>query len=262
MAWSRDWKDSMTFVHKIINAAARFPYNPSDKRYLVDTILQQLPGVTYQRLREFGFVPGGIVDVDACDGEWSRIIRQVFGRAPILMIEARDEQRQSLTGALADIPDSQYLISLLGRESAPSIPFYVCESGSSLFIERSNAMKAERTIPMATLDDTMENFKELSAPLFLKLDIQGAELECLRGAISTLQRTEVVQLEAALLNYNEGAPHAAEVIAFMSEHGFALFDVAGFVRQNGGNLVQLDLVFVGKNSKLRKDTFKFGQAAE
>jgi hypothetical protein len=47
-----------------------------------------------------------------------------------------------------------------------------------------------------------------------------AELECLRGGEATLAMAEVVQLEVALLNYNEGAPLAAETIAFMDGHGF------------------------------------------
>jgi hypothetical protein len=100
-------------------------------------------------------------------------------------------------------------------------------------------------------------FERLREPLSLKLDIQGAELECLRGGDATLGKTEVVQLEVALLNCNETAPQAAEVITFMNSKDFAMFDIARFVRPNGINLVQIDIIFVRKTSNVRPDFFSF-----
>jgi hypothetical protein len=66
-----------------------------------------------------------------------------------------------------------------------------------------------------------------------------------------------VQLEVALLNYNEGAPQAAEVISFMDAQGFVMMDVAGFVRPNRTDLVQIDIIFAKKTSHLRSDFFRF-----
>ena len=108
---------------------------------------------------------------------------------------------------------------------------------------------------MRTLDDVLFESKTVVDPLFLKPDIQGAELECLRGGGATLLKTEVVRL--ALLNYNEGAPQAAEVIAFVDTKGFALIDIAGFVRPDGINLVQIDIIFARKTSPLRTNCFSF-----
>ena len=69
-----------------------------------------------------------------------------------------------------------------------------------------------------------------------------------------------MQLEVALLNYNESAPQAAEVISFMDSKGFAVFDIAGFVRPKGIELVQLDIIFVKKESSLRPSFFHFKSA--
>jgi hypothetical protein len=66
-----------------------------------------------------------------------------------------------------------------------------------------------------------------------------------------------VQLEVALLNYNDSAPQATAVISFMEAKGFVMFDIAGFVRPNGVDLVQLDVIFVRKTSRLRPDFFRF-----
>jgi FkbM family methyltransferase len=213
------------------------------------------------RLREQGFAPAGIVDIGAHEGHWTRAIRGIFPEPPILMIEARVEQEPALQRLRMEFPDVDYAIALLGREAIAAVPFHVSGTGSSIFAERSDAQRVLRQVPMRTLDDVSSECKRLREPLFLKLDIQGAELECLRGGDATLGKAEVVQLEVALLNYNETAPQAAEVIAFMDSKDFAMFDIAGFVRPNGINLVQIDIIFVQKNSRLRPEFFSFQNAS-
>jgi hypothetical protein len=116
--------------------------------------------------------------------------------------------------------------------------------------------RAVTHLPIKSLDEIV-NDTRLKEPLFLKLDVQGAELEVLRGAKHTMSRAEAIQLEVALLHYNEGAPSAVDLIKFMDENDFAIFDVAGFIRPNGTDLVQIDLVFVRKTSKMRRDFFNY-----
>ncbi len=250
----------MAIIPRIINALAnRVSFGPGDRRQLIETVLRQLPEATYWRLQEQGFAPGGIVDIGAHEGNWTRTIRGIFPAPQILMIEAREEQECALRQLSSEMPRVNYIISLLGREPLNSVPFHVNGTGSSIFSERSDATQAIRTISMRTLDEVLLKFESLVEPLFLKLDIQGAELECLQGAKATLLKAEVVQLEVALLNYNEGGPNSAETISFMSDHGFAMFDIAGFVRPNGVNLVQVDIIFVRRHSCLRPDFFNFNK---
>jgi hypothetical protein len=54
------------------------------------------------------------------------------------------------------------------------------------------------------------------------------------------------------VNYNEGAPLPAELITFMDAQGFTIYDIGGFVRPDGSNLVQIDVIFVTKASRLRQ----------
>ena len=159
--------------------------------------------------------------------------------------------------ACDQLDDVSFVISLLGAEPQEAVEFHVHDTGSSLFSERSNVPRSSERLVMHTLDEIAGATLQLASPLFLKLDVQGAELEILRGGAKTLAMAEVVQLEVQLLHYNQGAPPAAEVIAFMDRSGFALFDVAGFVRPNGTDLVQVDLIFVRKDSDLRHDFFKY-----
>ena len=250
----------MKIFHRVVNSlVSRLSLGRADEREVIETALRQLPRAAYWRLREQGFAPGGIVDVGAHEGQWTRMIREIFPSAPILMIEARQEQKPTLQRVCAELPDVELAIALLGRESLASAPFQVSGTGSSIFPERSNAIKVPRMIPMCTLDHVLSSHERIAQPLFLKLDVQGGELECLRGGNVTLAKAEVVQLEVALLNYNEGAPPATEVISFMGAGGFTMFDIAGLVRPNGIDLVQIDIIFVRATSGLRPDFFHFRQ---
>jgi len=227
------------------------------KRQFVDAALSQIEELAYSRLRDKGFAPNGIIDVGAHQGDWIRAVRRVFREAPILALEAREEQRETLSRVCAEIPGVQFRIALLGSEAKSAVRFQVHGSGSSLFLERSDAHRTVREMQMRTLDELVSADSRLNAPMFLKLDVQGAELEVLQGAEQTLARSEIVQLEVALLNYNEGAPLAGEVIEFMGSKGFMIFDIVGFVRPNGVDLAQIDLLFVKNTSRLRRDYFHF-----
>jgi FkbM family methyltransferase len=229
------------------------------KRALVNIANEHLQDVAYARLKEAGFNPGGIIDVGASFGSWSTEIRRIFPVSPILMIEARATEEFLLKKTCVEIGNASCEIALLGaHESEASFAVNALNaSGSSLFPERSNVPRETAALPMSPLDSLIELHRELCGPLLLKLDVQGAELEVLKGARQTLRSAEVLQLEVALLPYNEGAPLAAEVISYLDEAGFAIFDVIDFVRPADRHLVQMDLLFVREGSRLRPVEFVY-----
>jgi len=74
---------------------------------------------------------------------------------------------------------------------------------------------------MLTLDAVLARHAALGTS-FLKLDVQGAELDVLAGAQRTLKHTDVILLEASLVEFNRGAPLIADVIARLRELDFLL----------------------------------------
>ncbi|MFV0444358.1 MAG: FkbM family methyltransferase [Planctomycetaceae bacterium] len=84
---------------------------------------------------------------------------------------------------------------------------------------------------------------EFIYPDFLKLDVQGYELEVLKGGCQALRSAECALLETSVLSFNSGAPKIAEVVGFMSQEGFAIIDVAEMVYRRDRALLQMDLVF-------------------
>ena len=168
------------------------------------------------------------------------------------MVEANPEKEAHLKAVARRLGPSVHLrMALLGRGSRSEIPFYAMESGSSVLPENTSFDRKELVLPMTTLDEVIADVA-LEGPTLLKVDVQGYELEVLRGGSQTLDRSEVVLLEVSLLEYNQGAPLMPEVIAFMDAAGFVPYDVCGQLRRDtDAALFQIDIIFVRPDSPLR-----------
>jgi FkbM family methyltransferase len=92
-------------------------------------------------------------------------------------------------------------MALLGPEARADVPFYAMEAGSSVLPEDTGFDRKMLALRMTTLDEVV-GASTLQGPVLLKVDVQGYELEVLRGGARTLALAEVVLLEVSLLEYN------------------------------------------------------------
>ena len=213
-----------------------------------------------------GFLPGSIIDVGAYHGDWSRMARRIFPNAPIYMVEANPQNSSLLSTVATQVGRAESRIALLGASPAASVPFYVMETGSSVLPENTSIPRTTAELPMTTLDSLVylnAAREPLPSPHFLKLDVQGFELEVLRGAEQVLANTEAAILEVSLMQYNQGAPLLAEVVMFMQNRGFLVYDVCGlYRRESDQTLYMVDLLFVRENSALRSRKLFWNREAE
>ncbi len=96
-------------------------------------------------------------------------------------------------------------------------------------------------VPVTTLDIYCAE-QAINRIHLLKIDVQGYELEVLRGAAATLPRVDHVFVESAIRRLYEGAPRFSEVFEHLADAGF---DLIGLRAWHGGNqtLVESDLLF-------------------
>jgi FkbM family methyltransferase len=223
------------------------------RQQIINGSLGYLHESSYASLRARSFRPGGIVDVGAYDGNWALDIARFFPGSPILMVEAQAEKAGRLN-AVAQRIGASVEVCLLGSEDGRLVDFYAMGTGSSIYPENSNAPRTKHVLPMATLDAVLFRHPKIAAPLFIKIDAQGAELDILRGATAGLKLAEVVQLEVGLMPYNQGAPTAYDVFDFMRASGFSILELAGAGRKKEG-WVQADIIFARSDSSLRSSFF-------
>ena len=202
-------------------------------------------------LQRNGFVPSLVVDVGANTGHWSQWTHSVFPLASFFLVDADPANAPSLHNVCNSLPQCKFSISLLGPESRQAVTFYQMGSGSSVLPERTSNSRQVLELPMSTLDQVVTT--NSPGPILLKLDVQGFELEILRGANQLLAKTEVVIIECSLIEYNTGAPLIADVLSFMRDRGFVFYDICGCSRRFQDEvLFQIDAVFVREGSDLRK----------
>lgn len=226
------------------------------KVHVADLVSRSFEEIIYGRLENMGFRPKAIIDVGAYRGDWTRLAQRQFGPVPSLMVEAQTRLLPDLERVIGDIPNVRLANCLLDSKSGQKRAFFEMGTGSSLLPERSNMPRSEHSLVTRTLDELVDDHLPDAADIFLKIDVQGAELEVLKGGAETLRKCALVQLEVAMLQYNEGAPLMPETIAFMAERSFLPIEIAGFSRPRD-RLVQVDILFAPKGSPLRPDRFTF-----
>ncbi len=208
--------------------------------------------MSLRQLSQRGFAPNAIIDVGAYRGEWTTLVAEIYPSASILMIEPQARLEETLTSMeRASNGRIRYRRALLGATPQADVPFFEMESGSSVLPEQSSVERTEVHHAMTTLDEVVRDTAFPQAAL-LKLDVQGFELEVLRGGATALASAEVVLLEVSLIGVNRGAPLLDAVVAFMKAREFVAYDVCSFIRRNlDGALWALDMMFVAERSPLR-----------
>jgi FkbM family methyltransferase len=97
------------------------------------------------------------------------------------------------------------------------------------------------TVPVTTLDEAVHG--ELARPSLLKIDVQGLELDVLKGATKTLASIDEALIECSFVELYEGQALADEVVTFMREAGFGLAGVHEVAYSADGSALQADFLF-------------------
>lgn len=206
--------------------------------------------------RNLGFNPQTVIDVGADRGTFE--LYETFPNASHILIEPLEENRPYLEQIVAKLKNAQFFIAA-ATEEAGSVTINVHPDfcGSSLYLEceESDVNGVPRTVPSLTLDDLARQF-DLQGPILVKIDVQGAELDVLRGAADILKITEFVIVEASFFGFFVNGPLCHDIVVFMKERGFVLYDILNHMyRPLDDALSQVDLVFVREGGSFRKYQF-------
>lgn len=84
---------------------------------------------------------------------------------------------------------------------------------------------------------------DILRPSMLKIDVQGYELEVLRGAAGVLPAIDWVYVECSFLELYVGQPLFAQIAKAMAEYGFVVAGLYNPVVRPGFGCVQADILF-------------------
>jgi FkbM family methyltransferase len=197
--------------------------------------------------------PINYIDIGAYRGDFFEILQEEKNIAMALLVEPQEDLFQELSKKFGMNPDFILSNRLLSNKKEETI-FFVHEmkATSSILpidklIEKDLQMKHGKEIRMnsLTLDDlTKDKFPVVH---LLKIDVQGAELMVLKGAVETLKRTQKIWIEVSFRPLYSGSPVFNDIYSFMLDHGFVLKTILEGYRNKEKELLQADCLFVKKS---------------
>jgi len=180
------------------------------------------------------------------------LCRKIWPHANLTCFEVLPHRVQELRDWCAQDGNAIVIESLLGAESKDAVAFHQMETASSVLEEHVPQTASVRHYPMQTIDEIVA--KGIAVPNFLKLDVQGYELEVLKGATNSLPKISAILAEVNLIDIHRGAPLLDELILFMRDRRFIAYDICGLTRRPLDRaLWQADFIFVPHDSPLRSD---------
>jgi len=194
-----------------------------------------------------------VIDVGASTGNYAWSIRAGGYPGRICSFEPLRASFATLEKLAAPDPAWSCRRVALGAEAGTAEINVAGNSDSSSLLEmgkrhaRSDPASVyigTETIEVSTLDEVWDGLVRDGETVFLKLDVQGFEMEALRGAELSLPRIDGVQAEVSLVPLYEGAPTWIEVITYLQERGFHPVRLEpAFQDPKTGEVLQVDVVF-------------------
>lgn len=202
-------------------------------------------------MRNLGFDPAVVIDVGAQTG--TEELFRVFPDAKHLMIEPVAENEAVLLQIASRLRDAEVLIAAADSVSGETF-LHVSPNTRYATISDSAEPEADlqhvRRISCVAVDDLCQA-RSLEGPFLIKIDVDGKELDVLRGCVDTLERTECAIVETVF--FGEGANQFSRVVEFMCDRGFVIYDIVEPVyRPFDLALWQVDTVFVKRDRLFRQ----------
>jgi len=187
-----------------------------------------------------------VIDVGANKGQFAVYARTRWPAARVICFEPLPGPRAKLlrvTRGQAEIQDCA-----LGAASGEGLMHLATRIDSSSLLALGARQKAiygmeesgELRVPIKRLDTCLAT--PLPRPVLLKIDVQGFELEVLKGTTGLLPQIDAVYVEASYVELYEGQPLHEEIERFLVDAGFSL-NGRFTTHVHQGEPVQADLLF-------------------
>lgn len=198
-----------------------------------------------------------IYDVGACIGTWTLLAKSLFPRAVVHAFEPLATHCAEFGRATAGVADVRLHRIALGATPGNATMHVMSHSDSSSLLAAAPAGRAEWNLEEVTgvqvevhrLDDYRQALG-LEMPDLLKLDVQGFELEVLRGARETLRGARAVIAELSFADYYDHQCRFHEVVGYLAEAGYQLAAL-GEHTPTGRRLGQADVLFLREGAPVR-----------
>ena len=179
-------------------------------------------------LKTIQYTPSVVYDIGAAVLHWTKEAKQIWPNTRYIAFEAMTyvEEWYNEYGI-------EYSLGVFSDENNKEV-IYHCHpihiGGNSYYKENEKYSPAAKDIYTKEFEelrhtitiDSIVSLSEFPPPDFVKIDVQGAELDILRGMTNTLKTVKHLIVELQHVEYNIGAKQTNESIPFIESLGFEL----------------------------------------
>jgi len=195
-----------------------------------------------------------LLDIGANTGQYATLMRKLGYNKKIISFEPlADAFKQLNSNALKDDlwiannyaigdEDGKTVINIAGNSASSSmlkmLPSHINAAPDSDYISNEE-------IEIKKLDSIFDVFCTPDSKIMMKVDTQGFERNVLDGAVESLKKISVIQLEMSLIPLYENEIIFIDMLKYINNQGFYLFSLEnGFTHPTTNQLLQVDGLFV------------------
>lgn len=239
----------MKKLHKLLRILWKRDYRRALLRYGVAAGVENT-----QLLASIGAGLRTIVDVGANRGQFTLAARHHAPGARVIAFEPLQEPAQIFRAMFAHDQQVELHQFAIGPQPGEGLMHISKADDSSSLLPITDlqpryfpgtAERSTRAVEVRTLDSVLQP-EAVSRPALLKLDVQGYELEALRGSSALLDAFDYVYVECSYVALYSGQALAGEVTEYLKQAGFNLSYVYNLARDRSGNPIQGDFFFSRK----------------
>jgi FkbM family methyltransferase len=195
--------------------------------------------------------PNYVVDIGANRGQFAVAAREYLPSATIHSIEPLTEAVRILETLFAGDKNFSLHVCAVGNERQSGTMHVSHRDHSSSLLPISDELvslfpfTAEREIRQVLvlpLGDII-NPAEIQSPALLKIDVQGYELDVLKGCVGILDKFQYIYVECSFSELYVGQSLAQDVLMFLFGLGYQLKGIYDAYYDNTGKAIQADFLF-------------------
>jgi FkbM family methyltransferase len=198
-----------------------------------------------------------ILDIGGGIGASAILYNKYFPDNHIIVFEPISENYQAIRSRIRDLQNIEVInkglsnensfipINIANRITSSSLLPLSADPASDAFSEKNLGQSRDEKIEVIRLDDfPFTNQQDIG---IMKIDVQGYEMNVLKGAEQTLAKTKVIVLEANNHEGYTGAPKYYETDTFLRDHNFTLYDILPSIFEKG-KLKEWDMIYLNNSA--------------
>jgi FkbM family methyltransferase len=192
-----------------------------------------------------------LVDIGANRGQFSLVVKQLFPNIQIHAFEPLLEPGDVFLSLFKDDPNITLHRVAVGSKSHTSTMHVSAKDHSSSILPITDKQVElyphtqevdTREVSVRPLQDALSGL-DIPDHALIKIDVQGYELEALKGCESLLEQFEHIYVECSFIELYQGQALAQDIISFLNDRKFGLRGVYNVYSSKQGETVQADFYF-------------------